>query len=163
MDIKHWSDLIELASHVVSLVGIPIAVALFFLEKRRERLDREYGTYNALDDKYIEYLKLCLQYPELNLYYVPMRLQPAALDPTQEIQRLALFEILVSQMERAYLMYFGQPKGFRSEQWRGWSVYIDKWMKRPDFGQLLGSIDSDQYDAAFVDYLTSREPPRVKS
>ena len=156
MDVKQWSEVVDLAAKLVSLVGIPIGVVLFFLSKRRERLDREYGTYNALDDKYIEYLMLCIEHPDLDLYYVPMRGGAAALDPRQEIQQLALFEILMSQMERAYLMYFGQPRGFRSLQWRGWSAYIDKWLERPVFAQLLAGIDMNQYDADFTLYLQGK-------
>ena len=46
---------------VVQLIGIPVAIGVYGLNKRRERLDREYGTYHALDDKYIEYLKLAVK------------------------------------------------------------------------------------------------------
>ena len=64
--------LITIIAHIAAILGIPLALFLFYDEKRKERRDREYGTYNALDDKYIAFLQLCIEHPELNLYSTPL-------------------------------------------------------------------------------------------
>ena len=69
----------EILANIATLLGVPIAIWLFANEKRRERLDREYGTYDALDEKticscissrskWIDYIQLCLEYPDIDLY-----------------------------------------------------------------------------------------------
>lgn len=55
-----FQDILLLLSTIVSILGIPIAILVFVNEKRKERRDREYGTYHALDEKYLEYLGLCM-------------------------------------------------------------------------------------------------------
>ena len=48
------NETIEMLSYLATILGIPIAIILFVNEKRQERRDREYGTYHALDEKYLE-------------------------------------------------------------------------------------------------------------
>ena len=153
MTIKDWADVATFLSNVVGMVGIPVAIYIFFNEKKKERLDREYGTYNALDDKYVEYLALCIQHPELDLYYVPIGGTAPELSEEQKVKQLALFEVLLSQMERAFLMYSGHTSDFRREQWNGWDAYIKKWVKRANFGELLSKTDGQQFDHGFIAYL----------
>lgn len=153
MTIKEWVDITTLLSNIVGIFGIPIAIYIFFNEKRKERLDREYGTYNALDDKYVEYLTLCIKNPELDLYYVPLSGKPRELTEEQKVKQFALFEILLSQMERAFLMYAGHTNEFRMEQWNGWEAYMKEWVKRPIFGKLLSGSDGHQFDKGFITYL----------
>ncbi len=62
-------DILEMLSYIATILGIPLALLLFWDEKRKERRDREYGTYDALDNKYIEFLQLLLEYPHLDVYY----------------------------------------------------------------------------------------------
>jgi hypothetical protein len=57
------NEIIQICSNIATILGIPIAIILFINEKRKERRDREYGTYNALDEKYLDYLKLCMENP----------------------------------------------------------------------------------------------------
>ncbi|MGB5157786.1 hypothetical protein [Desulfobacterium sp. N47] len=56
MNIASINEYLQIITSVVTILGLPLAVLLFYLEKRKERRDREYGTYNALDDKYIYFL-----------------------------------------------------------------------------------------------------------
>jgi hypothetical protein len=136
------------------VVSVWVAIASFWSEKRRERREREYGTYHALDEKYSEYLTLCAARPELDLYFVPHP-SPPALDPAQHIAQLAQFEILVSLFERAFLMYQDHPSRVRATQWEGWERCLREWVRRPIFGLLWQRIGSAQFDQEFVAYMTS--------
>lgn len=63
-----------------------------YREKIRERRDREYGTYNALDDKYVQFLEMCLEHPDLDVFDVPRqdRRQPTEAERRQEQMLLTI-------------------------------------------------------------------------
>ena len=141
-----------IAAHISTVLGIPLAILLFLNEKRKERHDREYGTYHALDDKYIMFLRLCLQHPELDLYSVPLG-APSSLSPTQKIQQYTMFEILISLMERSYLMYKDQSSELKRSQWHGWDSYIQGWCSDQRFRDLWTLVSIEEYDESFIEYL----------
>ena len=134
----------------IQLLGIPVAVWIYFVNKRKERLDREYGTYDALDDKYVEYLALCLQNPDLDV--ADTRRDCHALTPDQQHREKIIFTILVSIMERAFLMYKDKSARIKKAQWTGWDAYIREWSSRENFAAVVVEIQQ-QFDSDFVDYL----------
>lgn len=144
-------DVLQALANVAAVLGIPAALFVYIQEKRRERIEREYGTYHALDEKYIEYLGLCLQYPELDMYGLPLE-DKAALTPQQAIQQYALFEILVSILERAFLMYRDQSTRVKRTQWSGWQEFIADWCARQNF-RALWKLLGEGYDREFVAYM----------
>jgi len=103
MNLADLQQILQLISSITSIIGIPIGIYLFYDAKRKEQRDREYGTYNALDKKYIEYLKLCLQNPDLDVFDIPLK---PVRKPTPEQARREeiILAILLSILERAYLM-----------------------------------------------------------
>ncbi len=138
---------------LTQLIGIPIGIVLYVVNKRKERLEREYGTYDALDNKYIEYLTLCLANPDLDVADTPRR-DITTLSPEQEHRELVIFSILISIMERAYLMYKDKSGRVRRDQWAGWDAYIRDWSGRTNFTSVLPTL-RQQFDGEFVNYLDS--------
>lgn len=149
--------LVDFAVKFTQLVGIPVAIVLYGLNKRKERLDREYGTYDELDDKYIEYLKLCLDNTDLDVADTPKG-SPQELSPDQRHRERLLFSILIAIFERAYLMYRDKSGAIRDRQWNGWLGYMEDWCQRSNFREgwsiLRGQFDSDFL--AFMDGVVAR-------
>jgi hypothetical protein len=145
-------DLLDILSSLATILGIPIAILLFYNEKRRERKDREYGTYNALDDKYIDYLRLCLDNPDLDVFDIPLA-HKGELTVEQERREMALLGILISILERAFLMYRDQSTKLKKSQWIGWDAYVREWSARANFRRAWKLIEGEQFDADFVAYL----------
>ena len=142
---------LDILVKISQLIGIPVGIAVYGLNKRRERLDREYGTYNALDEKYGDYLKLCLDHDDLDVADVPKEhMDP--LTPEQRRRELIMFSILISIMERAYLMYQDESDAVRRSQWEGWRAYIVDWSRRPNFAMAAPTL-SEQFDRRFSKYL----------
>jgi hypothetical protein len=135
-----------------TVIGVWVAILSYWREKRRERREREYGTYDALDEKYAEYLSLCAARPELDLYVRPLEPAPL-LNNMQQIAQLAYFEVLVSLFERAYLMYKDHPTTVRAAQWKGWESYIRQWIQRKLFQKLWGEVGVEQFDSRFVRFV----------
>ena len=51
----------ELLSYVVTVVGLPLAIAVFIFEQRKERNNEEEEVYQLLSDNYQEFLKIALE------------------------------------------------------------------------------------------------------
>jgi hypothetical protein len=151
-DVKIWLDT---GVALVNLVGVPVAIALFFVTKRRERLEREYGTYNSLDEKYIDYLKVCLEHPHLDVFDLPMPNYKAT--PEKEWEELQVFSMLIAILERAYLLYRDKSRSVRFLQWSGWQKYMRDWAARPNFIRAWQELKGE-FDGDFEVYLNSLLP-----
>jgi hypothetical protein len=93
----------ETASYVVTVVGLPMAIGFFVLDRIKQRSQEEEETYLHLADEYVEFLKLALQHSDLRL------LDPDAtvgLDEDQKLRKYALLGILISLFERAYILTY---------------------------------------------------------
>ncbi|MDD8025555.1 MAG: hypothetical protein PHI34_03495 [Acidobacteriota bacterium] len=145
------NEILQTFAHIAAILGIPIAIILFINEKRKERRDREWGTYDALDDKWKDFLHLCIQHPEFDLYDIPLE-KKVGLTPEQKIQQYAMFEILISLLERAFLMYRDQSDKIKKTQWKGWSEYMRDYARRETFHHLW-KLRGIEYDQDFMDYI----------
>jgi hypothetical protein len=136
---------------ITQLIGIPVGIIVYARNKRKERIDREYGTYDALDQKYIDYLKLCLANSDLDVADMP-KTNVIALTAEQSHRQTIMFLILLSIMERAYIMYKDKSDAIRQSQWSGWNAYIQDWLKRGNFAAALPML-STEFDVGFCAYL----------
>lgn len=87
------------------MVGLPFAIAVFMLDRRRARLNDQEESYQRLADEYAGFLRLGLGNADLRLL---RRVGDSGkLTEAQEERRFALFNILVSLFERAYILGAG--------------------------------------------------------
>jgi hypothetical protein len=142
---------LEIIDKLVVILGLPIAFIQYFRTKRKEKRDREYGTYNALDEKYLEFQKLCLDHPYLNIFDIPDAL-PKKLDEKQAKEELILFTMLFSIFERAYLLYSDQYSDIKKKQWMGWDDYIRSFCQRDNFLKAW-EISGSTFDTDFETYM----------
>jgi len=151
-----YHDFFETLAAVVTALSFPLALYLYYIDNKRERQEKEYGTYDALDQKYIEFLQLCLQYPETDLFDAPLE-TPIDLSPSQKVQQQILFLILISILERSFLMYKDHSSKVRQEQWFGWDYYFRTYTPRENFRRLWKEpeLHTDQFEEKFVAYFNS--------
>lgn len=140
----------ELISYVVTVVGLPFAILVFLWEQRRQRQAEEGELHQRLAETYADFLKLVLANADLNL----LRRQPAAaLTDEQQERRHALFGILISIFERAYVMVYEEDMSRqRRRLWQTWDDYIQEWCGRDDFRAALPELLRGE-DPAFADYM----------
>lgn len=144
---------LDALSKVIIILGFPIAYLQFIRAKRKEKRDREYGTYNALDEKYLEFQRLCLQYPYLNVFDIPDT-EPNELNGMQKKEELILYTMLFSIFERAYLLYSDQRSKIKKKQWVGWETYIRGYCMRQNFLDAW-KISGLTFDTDFEEYMNS--------
>ena len=96
---------------------------------------------------------MCIEHPRLDLYYLALE-QEVTLTPEEKVQQLAMCEMLIALLERAFLMYRDQATAIKRAQWEGWNAYMHDWAKRRNF-QVLWRELGEQFDEDFVRHMNS--------
>ncbi|MGZ8981919.1 MAG: hypothetical protein ACXW2G_03380 [Burkholderiaceae bacterium] len=152
-DLGSW----ELASYVVTVVGLPLAIVIFFFEQRRERGNEEDEVYQLLSNAYNDFLRVVIDNPDLRL-----RSQSATLDLSAEQQErmLVVFDMLISLLERAYLTaYSDDMTAAQRRRWNSWEDFMREWVRRDDFYYRLPMLlkGEDPEFAAYLQRLAEEE------
>jgi len=150
-DMEVIMEYLEAAYYIVVILGLPIAVFQYINTKLKEQRLRDYATYDALDEKYIEYQHLCLQHPDLDIFDVPDA-KPIPLNDQQRKEELISLTLLMSIFERAYLMYHGASDNIRKRQWSGWKDYIHGYCLRPNF-RSAWLVSGKTFDTKYQRYV----------
>lgn len=143
-------DFWELASYVVTALGLPVAILFFAWEQRKERDNEEEEQYQLLSDAYNDFLKVVLEHPDLQL-----RTNEPLPDPTPEQRErmLVIFDMLISLFERAYLVAFKPDMGeTERRRWNSWDDFMREWCRREDFHNALPLLLKGE-DPEFVSYI----------
>ena len=137
MDID-WPQTLEVASYVVTVVGLPFAIWVFLKQERAERENEEEEAYLLLANAYNDFLKVVLQHSDLQL-----RTAAALENPTSEQRErmLVIFDMLISLFERAYLVaYKDEMTPSERRRWNSWDDYMREWCRREDFANALPQL-----------------------
>lgn len=146
MSLAPWETL----SQIVTVIGLPLAIAVFFIEQRKERENEEEEVYQLLSDNYQDFLKVALDNPDLRLFSAD---GVAILDDEQRERKFIIFSMLVSLFERAYLLLHEDAMSAKqSRRWHSWEDYMVEWCHRPDFRASLPSLLRGE-DPDFVRYI----------
>jgi hypothetical protein len=131
----NWRDGWELASFIVTALGLPVAILFFAWEQRKERDNEEEAAYQLLSDAYNDFLKVVLSHADLHLRTAEPLVEPSV---EQKERMLVIFDMLVSLFERAYLVAY-KPRMSETERrrWNSWDDYMREWCRREDFRNLL--------------------------
>jgi hypothetical protein len=141
----------EFLSYVVTVIGLPLAIIVFILEQRKERDNDEEEIYQRLSDEYREFLKLVLDNADLQL----LRREGVRHELTEEQKerRLAIFGILISLFERAYLLVYEDDMDKKARRlWQSWEDYMMEWVRRSEFRDALPNLLEGE-DEEFTQYI----------
>ncbi len=142
------ADLVTTAGIFVASIGLLIAYHTYKAERQNEKLEREFGTFNELDDKYVEFMYRCSEHPKLDLFSVPAIAGRVITDEELRIER-ALYSVLISIFERAHLMFeYRASEQMKQNQYQGWIECMKSYCMRDSFRHewlLIGN----QFDAGF--------------
>ena len=141
----------ELASYAVTVIGLPFAVWVFYLQQRKERENEEEEAYQLLADAYNDFLKVVLANSDLQLRSATALPAPT---PEQMERMLVIFDMLISLFERAFLVAY-RPDMSAAEQrrWNSWDDYMHEWCRREDFATALPLLLRGE-DPEFQTYIT---------
>lgn len=147
-NIQTW----ELLSYVVTVVGLPFAILVFWLEQRKERKVEQEELFVKLLDEYTDFSKLLIDNADLRL----ISGNKTDLTPEQEEKKLVIYDLLVSFFERAFILIYETHMNKHEERmWRTWEDYIDFWLKKNDFRKIVPELLSGE-DPDFIEYMNKK-------
>ena len=134
-----WEELFASSFYLVETFALPFAIIVYVIERKKERQADEEELYQRLSDEYMNFLKLVLDNADLQLLH--RTLKPRALTEEQLERRWALFGILVSIFESAYILVYEprMPKQTR-RLWSSWEDYMREWCRNEDFRKALPEL-----------------------
>ena len=147
----------EIASYVVTVIGLPLAIGLFLFEQRKERRNEETEVYQLLSDAYNDFLKVVIDNPDLRLRSNTV---PPDRSPEQQERMLAIFDMLISLLERAYLTaWTPEMTPEQKRRWNSWEDFMREWIQRDDFYYRLPELlrGEDPEFAAYLRRLAEQE------
>jgi hypothetical protein len=153
MDKDTW----EILSYVVTVVGLPFAIAAYLLDQRKERENEEEATWQQLSDAYIDFLEVVLAHSDLQL-----RSHTATPDLSDEQRERmwVIFDMLISLFERAYLLVYEPSMSEKKRRrWHSWEDYMRDWCQREDFRERLPELlrGEDPDFSAYILRLAAEE------
>jgi len=135
----HWIEVVEFSLYLVETFALPFAILVFVIERRKGRFVDEEELYQRLSDEYTNFLKLVLDNSDLQLLRKSGFL--AQLSEEQMERKLALFGILVSIFERAYILVYEERMSKQTRRlWSSWEDYMREWCRRSDFRKALPEL-----------------------
>jgi hypothetical protein len=155
MTLNEVQPYLQAGSNIATTLGIIFATASLTVtlrtyrnERRKERIAKEYATFDDLDDKYVEFMYACTQHPHLDLF-------PDAADPNRKVSQedlnteKALYAVLISIFERAFILFKIQAdKNIRKLQYLGWIECMRTYCTRRSFLSQWNTIGR-QFDNDF--------------
>jgi hypothetical protein len=102
--------------------------------------------------EYTDFLKLCLENADLRLLRPGGSQEPATSE--QQERKFALFNILISLFERAYIIVYEDEMDRQTRRlWQSWEDFIGEWCRREDFRAALPTLLQGE-DEDFVRHIT---------
>jgi len=156
------SEALQALSDLVIISGLPFAILVFFLDRRKARQNEIDEIYVILGDSYFDFVRLTLSAPDINIWEKHDNIN---LTSKEQGQKWALFEALISLFERAYVFSYDVGKvGENARRWRPWETFMREWCARDDFAEWLPDLVADE-DPDFARYIldlckTTRAAPR---
>ena len=146
MNLEIW----ELLSYMVTVVGLPFAIAVYFLDQRKERENEEEAIWQQLSDAYIDFLEVVLANSDLQLR---SRESTPNLSDEQRERMWVVFDMLISLFERAYLLAYEPDMSEKQDRrWHSWEDYMREWCQREDFRARLPELLRGE-DPDFAQYI----------
>lgn len=140
----------ELLSYIVTVIGLPLAIVVFFIQQRKERQNEEDAVFESVSDNYQDFLRIVLEHPDLHLF--SMSKTPELTDEQNE-RMMIIFSMLISLFERAYMLLYDEgAHPAKQRRWHSWDDYMREWCAREDFRDSLDSLLAGE-DPDFCAYI----------
>ena len=129
---------LEALSYLVTIVGLPLAIGVYVYDRRRDRQNDEEEIFLRLSDEYADFMRLVIDNADLRLRSPT---PPVGLTEEQQERKLALFAILVSLFESAYVLVYEERMSRQQQRlWQSWQDYMHEWCQREDFRTALSPL-----------------------
>lgn len=136
----------ELLSYVATVIGIPLALATFIIQERKERQSEQQEIYDQMMEHYARIQDKLFQHPELDQHDCAMS------NPEDQRRQRIIYDMLASLFERAFIMLEGEDDPDYRRMWNSWLDYINYWSQKQNFRDALPELMEGE-DPAFVAFM----------
>lgn len=145
---EELKDLLEGLSYLVTVLGVPAAIFLYFRDNSKERLAEQQEIDGQLKEEYNDILDNLIEHPELDIHNQSL---------TGEFgrQQERIYQKLIGCFETSYIRLFDRPERDLQRMWNSWQDVIDEWLKQPNFSKMLPSLLVGE-DKEFAAYMRKR-------
>ena len=156
LEARQYNVILETIYYLVYILGIPIVV-IEALRKQRQRYELDKArVYTEVNDKYIDFLALAVQFPRLSITEHSDEKRNLNLSEDELVQQAILYDMLTSIFERTYLLYT-RNEGMDSEEWKTWDRWLDSYVQKKSYVQYLKTYSLNGcFDLNFETYLRSK-------
>ncbi len=152
LTLDEWNTILQIAVSVVTLIGGPIAVWMFFRDRHREHQARVNEIYLRSSDRYANFLTLMLSHTDTGVY---IHGENETVLTEADKRRSILFEIVTQMFEDAFFVYRNSTSAQRQRQWAGWQSFIEAYCDLPEFltwwEQRVGDVNTFKPGASSYD------------
>ena len=142
---------LEALSYVVTILGFPVAIAVFIYEERKRRANEESELHRNLSAEYDGFLRMAMENSDLLLLSRSTPPQPLTQEQTERTE--IVFRMLVSLFEEAFIiLYTDSMNANARRRWLSWEDDMIEWCRREDFRDALPNL-LDGEDDAFSAYI----------
>ena len=141
-----WLQWLEACTYLVTILGVPVAILVFFYQQRQARQNEENALHRTLSEEYDNFLRLVLDHADLQLIRSPDA-YPELNDEQRERKHI-LFSILISLFEKAYIILYDDKMSKDTRRlWLSWEDDMREWCRRGDFRAALPTLLEGEDDA----------------
>ncbi len=151
---ENVKEIAQIIYYIALSIAGPLAVIEYLRSKNRERLEKEYKTYDELDNRFFDYQKLALEYYDLDILDIPNNDPSLAFDKKRK-QEMVAHSILFSLFQRAFLMFRNQAEIFKDKQWSGWSLFLNVFIRRESV-RAAWALSKTTYDTEFQAFMDAK-------
>lgn len=141
-------DIIEILQFVVIAITASASTILFFVSKNK---DREKETYDYIDNKFNDFLEMCMEKPYLDIFDTEDTNKVELTDLQKKEEKIA-FAYLMSIFERVYIFYVENGKNCDIDQLENWKKTIKEYLKRKSF-RTAWEENGYGWDAGFILFM----------
>lgn len=139
----------ELLSYIATVVGIPVAVVIYWLDQKKGRLAEQWEIDDQLNAEYNDIIDRLIDSPELDCHDQPFT------DEALAKRQYHVYEKLIGVFERAYIRLADERDPALKRMWNSWQDYISEWLARPNFRNALDDLLKGE-DKSFIRYMRAR-------
>jgi hypothetical protein len=160
MDLSLVKDVAQVVYYLSLSITGPVALIGYLRSKKTEQREREYRTYDELDNKFLEYQKLALQH-DLDLIDLPDASLYISGDRLRKKHELVTAGCGFALFQRAYLMFHHHSGAFKKRQWKGWERLLTSFLSRIAV-QDAWPICRAHFDSGFQAFVDDRLAARLE-
>jgi hypothetical protein len=147
MSLEHINLFMQILASLAAVIGIPIALIQYVRQNKAEERENQIRTYLQTNDRYWDYLRLCLDHPKADVFDIAQK----EIEKERKLcshEEVMLYTMMISLFERAYFLYRDQGEEFCRKQYSGWQDMVRLFAQREKFKEAW-KIVGIQWDQEF--------------